>query len=105
MTDTGMKESVHAPTAAELKKGPVVVLTRPGWVNYSWSPHGFLYPIKFDGTRAVVLAEHFDRWVGDVDAQSYGITVERPKPKATSKPKKPTSTAAQKAAAKKTARK
>ena len=107
MTDTGMKESVHAPTANELKKGPVVVLTRPGWRNYGWSPHGFMYPIRFKDGKATVLASHFDLWVGDQAATSYGMTVERPKPKpkAQSKPKEPKSTAAQKVAAKTPARK
>ena len=74
---SGVKESVVAPTGNELKKGPVVTLSRPGWGDYSWSPHGFQYPIRFTGGKAKVLASHFDLWVGDDAASVYGITVER----------------------------
>jgi hypothetical protein len=105
MTDTGMKESVHAPTANELKKGPVVVLTRPGWRNYGWCPTGFLYPIRFKDFKATVLKSHYDLWLSDDIITSYGMTVEKPKPKAQSKPKATKSTAAQKVAAKTPARK
>lgn len=101
MTDTGMKESVHAPTAKELKEGPVVVLTRPGWRNYGWCPHGFLYTIWFKDSTATVLKSHYDLWLGDDAITKYGMTVEKPKPKpkAQSKPKQPKATAAKKAAA------
>lgn len=103
MTDTGTKPTVHAPTAKEMKKGPVVTLTRPGWRNYGWSPHGFLYPIRFKDFKATVLESHFDLWIGDDAAASYGMTVERPK--AQSKPKQPTATGAKKAPASKKAAK
>lgn len=102
-----MKPVAKAPTDQELKKGPVVVLTRPGWGTSSWQPHGFAYPIRFEDRKATILESHFDEWVGDGYAEAMGITVTRPKPKpkVQSKPKETTSTAAQKAAAKKPARK
>lgn len=94
-TESGVKPNVSAPTAAEFKKGPVVTLTRPGWATYRWSPHGFLYPIRFENSKAKVLESHFDLWIGDEQAAVNGITVTRPKAK--SKPEDTTSTAAEKA--------
>ena len=102
MTDTGMKTIVHAPTAAELEKGPVVILTRPGWRTYRWSPHGFAYGIQFKDAKATVLKSHYDLWLGDDMVSVYGMTVEKPEQ---SNPKQPTATAAKKAAAKKPTKK
>ena len=76
-----MKQNVSAPTAKELKKGPVVTLARPGFGDSVWSPHGFLYPIRFENHKAKVLESHFDEWIGDELATVRGITVTRPKKK------------------------
>ncbi len=76
-----MKQNVSAPTAKELKKGPVVTLTRPGYGNAAWSPHGFAYPIRFTDSKAKVLESHFDAWIGDDSAAVHGITVTRPEKK------------------------
>ncbi len=76
-----MKQNVSAPTDKELQEGPVVTLTRPGFGNSVWSPHGFLYPIRFQDHVAQVLESHFDDWIGDELATVHGITVARPKTK------------------------
>lgn len=98
MTDTGVKPNVQAPTAKQFKAGPKVTLHRPGWTESAWQPHGFQYPIRFNGMdTAVILEEHFDLWVGDDQARVEGITVTRPK-----KESQPKATGAKKAPAKKT---
>jgi hypothetical protein len=87
--DQDRKPTVKKPTAAEFKKGPRVRLTRPGWTNYDWAPHGFVYPIKFNqDDQAEVVKAHYDLWIGDDLARKEGIVVtpiptRKPKPKAT----------------------
>lgn len=72
-----MKHNAHAPTIDQLAEGPLVTLARPGWGNYTWSPHGFLYNIRFTNGKATILADHFDEWIGEEGAAVYGITVTR----------------------------
>ncbi len=68
--------NVHAPTPEELKNGPVYILRRVGWTDHSQSFPGFNYSIRFDShDKAVVLAEHFDRFIGDTAARAQGIQV------------------------------
>ena len=82
VASSGTKPTVRKPTDDEWKEGPVVLLDRPGWVDYNWSPHGYAYSIRFDAdAKAVAYKAHFDMWVGPVNAAVNGITVtERAKP-------------------------
>ena len=84
------KTNVHKPTDKELKAGPVVTLTRPGWENSAWQPHGFYYSVKFNNNgEATILETHYNEWIGPDNARVNGITVTEPKtPKPKSKPKK-----------------
>ncbi len=76
---SGNKPTVHNPTEAEWEEGPVYQLTRPGWVDHTWIPHGYAYPIRFDAdAEAVALGPHFELWVGDENAAVNGITVVKP---------------------------
>ena len=86
MTDTGTKPNAKAPTAKELRKGPVVKLHRPGWGNSAWAPPGFLYPSRFTDDHATVLKSHYDLWIGDTNAIVNGIDVTVPEKKKTPKP-------------------
>ena len=86
-----MKQNVYKPTDKELAKGPVVTLSRPGWVGHSWQPHGFYYTLRFDdNAETTMLASHFDEWIGDVNAAVNGITVTRPTKAAKRNTPKPT---------------
>ena len=79
VASSGTKPTVHQPTPDEWDDGPLYQLTRPGWVNHTWSPHGYAYSIRFNGAAsAVVFGPHFDLWVGDENAAVNGITVVKP---------------------------
>ena len=92
VASSGTKPTVHQPTPDEWKEGPIVDLERPGWVNHTWSPHGYAYSIRFDANgKAEAYKPHFDLWVGPEQAAVSGITVtDRTKPaaKAAAKSKK-----------------
>ena len=76
---SGTKPTAHQPTADEWEEGPVYQLGRPGWVNHTWSPHGYAYSIRFDGNaEAEAFGPHFELWVGDENAAVNGITVTKP---------------------------
>ena len=76
VAESGTKPTAHQPTPDEWEEGPVVLLERPGWVNYNWSPHGYAYSIRFDAdAKAVAFKAHFDMWVGPENAAVNGITV------------------------------
>ena len=79
VASSGVKPTVHNPTEDEWEEGPVYELIRPGWVNHTWTPHGYAYPIRFDSdARADAFGPHFELWVGDVNAAVNGITVVKP---------------------------
>ena len=79
IAESGTKPTVRQPTPEEWKEGPVYKLTRPGWVDHNWSPHGYAYAIRFDDEGvAEAYGPHFDLWVGDENAAVIGITVNRP---------------------------
>ena len=76
---SGTKPTAHRPTADEWDEGPLYKLTRPGWVDHTWTPHGYAYPIRFnEAASAVVFGPHFEMWVGDENAAVNGITVTKP---------------------------
>ena len=85
-----MKPHVSRPTEKELARGPTVTLVSHRITRSAWVPHGFAYPIRFDGQgKAVVLESHFDLWIGGPLAAKMGMKVTRtpeakpePKPKA-----------------------
>ncbi len=79
VASSGIKPTVHNPTEDEWEEGPIFELIRPGWVNSTWIPHGYAYPIRFDeNAEAVAYASHFQMWVGDENAAVNGITVIKP---------------------------
>ncbi len=79
VASSGTKPTVHKPTQDEWEEGPVYQLSRPGWVNHTWSPHGFAYSIRFDANaEAEAFGPHFEMWVGDENAAVNGITVVKP---------------------------
>ena len=79
VASSGIKPTVHQPTPDEWEAGPLVGLDRPGWVNHTWSPHGYAYSIRFDANgTAEAYKPHFDLWVGPENAAVNGITVTDP---------------------------
>ena len=79
IANSGTKPTVHQPTADEWDEGPVFQLSRPGWVDHTWSPHGYAYSIRFDDEGvAEAYGPHFELWVGDENAAVNGITVTKP---------------------------
>ena len=76
---SGTQPTVRQPTPEEWDEGPLYKLTRPGWVDHDWSPHGYAYSIRFNkAAEALAYAPHFELWVGDENAAVVGITVTRP---------------------------
>ncbi len=79
IASSGTKPTVRQPTPEEWDEGPIYTLTRPGWVDHTWSPHGYAYPIRFNANaEAEAFGPHFELWIGDWNATVVGITVTRP---------------------------
>ena len=73
---TYTKTKVSAPTPEQFAAGAKVTLTRPGWENSGWVPHGFSYTIRFnDDGVATILKAHYDEWIGEKNARVNGVTV------------------------------